>query len=128
MGSIGLSLWFTSVTLYISEGVLTWAFFVGLWWLCGWSARRVARGPLVLGSVSEGFLRRWCFFQVLFIAVWSILFKGVLYTTLRHSTAHYLLARSQSLGISIPAECVGFLLMLVGVVVFGLRVSRRGWR
>jgi cbb3-type cytochrome oxidase subunit 3 len=125
VGSVGLSLWFTSVTLYIAEGVLTWMFFVGLWWLCGWSVRRMRGAPFAVENVDEGFLRRWCFFQILFIAVWSILFKGVLYTTLRHSTAHYLLAKSQSFGISIPAECVAFLLMLVGVVTFGLRVSRR---
>jgi hypothetical protein len=125
-----VTLFFTSVTLYLSEAVLLLAFFVGTWCLCrkvvAWRNRHAdfTQGYL-LPNVSEGFLRRFAFFQIAFIGVWSVLFKGVLYTTLNPAYSHYLMAKSQSLGIAIPAECVLLLLCLVGLAQFVVR-ARQG--
>jgi hypothetical protein len=124
-------LFFTSVTLYLSEAVLFWMFFTGLWVLCGkFASRWIASGPVTLSLGDDpanvaNQLRRFAFFQIAFVAVWSILFKGVLYTTLRASTSHYLLAKGQSLGIAIPAECIILLLILWGVVKWWLRAAGR---
>lgn len=127
-----MTLFFTSVTLYLSESALLWLFFVGLWGAVKWAVRRCVVWPgddyvVVFPRVSEAFLRRFALFQIAFVAVWSILFKAVLYVTLRHSVAHELLSRGQSLGIAIPAECVLLLLMLVGLVG-AIGKAREVWR
>lgn len=126
-----VTLFFTSVTLYLSEAVLFVAFFVGLWIACGKLVARVLhRGPIFIESMGDDaaatarVLRRFCFFQVFFVAVWSIVFKGVLYTTLDPAYSHYLMAKSQSLGIAIPAECVILLLCGVGMAKFFVRSGR----
>jgi hypothetical protein len=125
-----VTLLFTSVTLYLSEAVLLLAFFVGLWALClhvvALRDRRLNVNPWYLfPRVSERFLRRFAFYQIVFIAVWSILFKGVLYTSLDPAYSHYLMAKGQSLGIAIPAECIILLLCLAGLVKFVVH-ARRG--
>lgn len=115
-----MTLFFTSVTLYLSEAGLFWLFVVGLWECVKWAVGRWIVWPgddyvVIFPRVTESFLRRFALFQIVFVAVWSILFKAVLYVTLRHSTAHGLLSRSQSLGIAIPAECLLLVFMLVGL-------------
>jgi len=110
-----MSLWFTTLTLYLSEGGLTFLFFAGMWAASGWLVRVLRRGPVRLDRVTDAMMRRVAIWLTVFIAVWSVLFKGVLYVTLRRSTAHVLLSKGQSLGIAVPAECVLLLLLLVGL-------------
>jgi hypothetical protein len=124
-----VTLFFTSVTLYLSEAVLFWGFFLGLWWFCGWAVARVLhRGPVVWLSMSDDpaqvadLLRRFAFLQVFFVAVWSIVFKGVLYTTLSPAYGTYLMSKTQSLGIAIPAECIILVLCCVGLAAAFVRV------
>ena len=123
------TLFFTSVTLYLAESVLFWFFFWGLWRVTTFAVatmrfRRKGAGIVyVCPNVDEAFLRRFAWFQIAFLAVWSICFKGVLYTTLKFSEAHYLLAKGQSLGIAIPAEVVILLLILCGMVAAWLKIN-----
>jgi hypothetical protein len=108
----------TSVLLFMAEACLAWFAFAGLWLFAGWLARTfTTRGPVrvSLGNEPEqvaGLLRRFMYWQIAFVAVWSVCFKGVLYVTLRHGLVHRLMSGSQSLGIAIPAEVLLLLLTL----------------
>jgi len=120
-----ISLLWSTVLLFLSEALLALLFFLGVTWVLRLVARWL-RSSLVRrvyveyrGFVpSEGFLVRWAWFQIVFVAVWSVLFKAVLYTTLRHSYAHRLLSTGQSLGIAVPAEFLMMFVILVGGVVW----------
>lgn len=121
-----VTLLFTSITLYLSEAVLFVMFFAGLWLLIKqivksrWIEHDTDFGML-FPNVGESTLRRFAFFEIVFVAVWSIAFKGVLYTTLNPAYSTYLMAKSQSLGIAIPAELIILVLVLVGIAHFTLR-------
>lgn len=120
-----LSLLWSSVLLYLSESLLALLFFGGLALLVRLVARRFRSALLRRAYVeyrgfvpSESLLVRFVWFQLVFVAVWSLLFKAVLYTTLRHSYAHRLLSSGQSLGIAVPAEVLMLFVMLVGLAVW----------
>ena len=122
-----VSLVWSTVLLFLSESLLALLFFFGvtlaLRLFARWFRSVLVRRVYVeyRGFVpSERFLVRFAWFQVVFVAVWSVLFKAVLYTTLRHSYAHRLLSSGQSLGIAIPAEFLMMFVILVGGV-FWLR-------
>lgn len=120
-----MSLVLTTVVLFLGEAMLALVFFFGALYL----VRRFAQllvGPRLRGllepSLTADQLVHFLWFQIVFVAVWSVCFKGVLYVTLKHSVAHTLLSAGQSLGIAIPAEV---LIMFVGLVGAARIVSRR---
>lgn len=122
----------TTVGLFTAESALVVFFFMGLALVVSrFSGALVARVLPVAASLDdvvrlEALVSRLVWFEIALVAVWSVCFKAVLYTTLRHSVAHVLLSRGQSLGIAIPAEVLMLLLALVGLARwFGRWLSRR---
>jgi hypothetical protein len=127
-----IQLLWSSVLLFLSEALLALAFFVGLLFFLRLGARWIRSVLFRRAYVeyrgfvpSERFLVRWLFWQVVFVAVWSVLFKAVLYTTLRHSFARHLLSTGQSLGIAVPAEVLMMFVVLVGALVWVSRAVSR---
>lgn len=123
-----MTLWFTTLTLFGAEAMLLVLFLTGGWMLVRrWVepvVRRAAEAAGVRVVATPVELARWCVWLVVFVAVWSVVFKAVLYTTLRHSTAHVLLSKGQSLGIAIPAEVLILLMVLVGAVYWVVKGVR----
>ena len=63
---------FTSLFMYLSEAALFWMFAIGFWAALGRFAPRLRR---VFSNCSSEQLRLFAFWQVVFIAAWSVLFK-----------------------------------------------------
>ena len=118
----------TTVVLFSAEAALALSFAYGLWWFAGRLARAfITQGPVWVSlgdsaAAVANLLRRFMLWQIFFVAVWSVCFKGVLYTSLMPWKAHDLMANGASLGIAIPAEVLALLLALVG----GVHLVRRG--
>lgn len=100
----------TSIMEYMGESALCILFLLGLDYAL---TRYIYSDRSLFVNVTDENLRRGLWFQVALLAVWSICFKAVLYTTLDHSESHKLLAHSQSVPISMAAELLVLFLALV---------------
>ena len=121
---------FSTAVLFVAEACFAWLMVVGitacLWWLLRrlrgsvfcWRCGVLVGRSLVLPRVTDAALVRFAWFQIVFLAVWSVCFKAALYTSLLPWYSHDLMAKGQSLGIAIPAEVVALLLALVGLVAW----------
>lgn len=122
---------FSTVVLFIAEACFAWLMFLGitsgLWWLVRLIRYRFfnAGDPEVLfvdlpvlSHATDAMLVRFAWFQIAFLAVWSVCFKAALYTSLLPWYSHDLMAKGQSLGIAIPAEVLAVLLALGGLVAW----------
>jgi hypothetical protein len=127
-----MTLVFSTFILFTAEACFAWLLVVGvsalLWRVAHWARNRlfnVGGGSYVrfvevpmFPNATDATLVRMMWFQIAFLAVWSVCFKGVLYTSLVPWYSHALLAKGQSLGIAIPAEVLALLLALVGLVAW----------
>lgn len=103
----------TSIMEYLGESALCVLFILGLDHVL---TRYVFTDRSLLHNVNDDQLHRFLWCQLALLAVWSLFFKAVLYTTLKHSSAHHLLAHSQSVPISMAAELLVLFLALVAML------------
>jgi hypothetical protein len=111
----------TSVMEYLGESALCILFLLGLDYAL---TRYIYSDRSLFVNVSDENLRRALWFEIVLLAVWSICFKAVLYSTLRHSESHKLLAHSQSVPISLAAELLVLFLALVTMLRLTFRPTR----
>lgn len=137
-----MTLIFSTFILFTAEACFAWLMVVGvtagLWWL----VRKMRDRLINVGDRDEVFfvdvpvfphatdatLVRFAWFQIAFVVVWSVCFKGVLYTSLLPWYSHDLMAKGQSLGIAIPAEVLALLFALGGLVAWIRSRSAMGTR
>jgi hypothetical protein len=113
----------TSIMEYVGESALCVLFLLGLDYVL---TRYLYSDRSLLRNVTDENLRRFLWCQIAMLAVWSITFKAVLYTTLKHSESHKLLAHAQSVPFSMAAELLVLFLALVTMLRLTFRPKVKG--
>ena len=106
---------------YLGESALCILFLLGLDFVI---TKYVYSERTLLPNLTDAKLHRFIWFELLLLALWSLCFKAVLYSTLKHSASHRLLATSQSVPISTAAELLVIFLALVATLHFTFRPQR----
>lgn len=111
-----MSLVWSSMFTWSNEGVTFLLFLVGLYVLCLRLSRYLRR---FMGSVTDVGLARFAVFQVVFLAVWSVIFKDLLPSFVRQPTGPLYHGWSQTFAMT--AQDIGTVLAMVGLVVLVVR-------
>ena len=109
--------------MYLGEAGLFLTMLLGLWRACAWLAR--GRLAVAFPSVTAADLQRWAFWQVVFVACWSVVFKLSLPLFMRTTSGP--LWNGDSQWFALAAEGFGGLLAVWGLArsLFGGRLAAK---
>ena len=105
---------FTSLYVYICEGLLFLGFASGLWWFLGRYVTPLIKRLFPGINVDQRFLQRFAAWQIIFVAAWSVLFKIAL--PIRFHSATGPLFKGPSQWFAGAAEWVGAIFFLIAIV------------